>query len=688
MPKISVRHILPMALRTLVFAVLSLAPPIVWFFVTDAGGPLWLPIAGTAAVGPWAVFGAHVSSTRPIIARVYAAVAVTAWSTVAIVFLVNAVIIPFSAYVAWFDRLQQARPGGSVAYVFLLAAAMLSNAGAVLVVGSRTFVANRGFHRALGALFAWAAGVIVPLAIALGDSRLMLAWVLAAGAAVVVASGKAVLGAFVLVSVAVGIPALAIRDSLPAGSALVDNSAAPFFRRVVVDFIPNYPLIFSIPGYGFGHNSSQLGGRPVLSAGPVFNVEAVSPGTYYLRSAVFTRYFGDAWGVSQHGATVDSEEEEGQRNSIVQRLSEAGVLSSPAELRITIRTELYQAIPHTLDTVAYRRNGGTWQIITPSMRAGGIAADPPLSFGDVIELQLVPPSFFVAEGEAPSTVELASDVPAEVSAAAREAARAGFAPTINAVLELIRRDTSYSLDVPDLPQGGDIVLQLLSKTKAGYCVHYAGAFCVLSALNDIPVRYVTGILVAASDEYFDTEVTGFSSHAWAEVFDPAGYWRVVEATPPMQADGGRFRIARDRYTQAQLAAALARPQPGPEESNGAGLAPWLPPMSAAIVLAIVLGVSGFVLIRRRTLGIRSLGRRVVEMGEKDDIPPPTVDGWTEWQNRAARRYTSIAAHVRRCGSILQERAFAGRRPRKIDRSYLSMTVKQMRRVRRQSVNRR
>ena len=688
MLKISVKRIFPAIFRAIVFVALSLAPPLTWFFVTDAGGPVWLPILCSICVVPWAAFVNQSSFLPRVVARVVSALAVAAAAAVAFVFLINAIIIPFPAYVAWFDRLAAGRPSGSVAYVFVLAAAILSTATAVLVVRALTFATRAGFHRTLGAFLGWAAAVIIPMSIALGDPRLTVAWILVAASSVLLASGRAAVGFLALALPAVGIPAVAIRDSLPPGSALVDDRAAPFFRRLVVDLIPNYPLVFSIPGYGFGHSSNRLGGRPVLSGGPVFTVEASFPGTYYLRSAVFTRYHGDAWSVAPRTGGAEGEEEERELESVMSYVNEHGILSSPPELRVTIRTELYEAVPHTLDTVAFRKNGGPWQIVTPSMRATGIAAEPPLSVGDTIELQTVPPSLFVPHGEEASTLDLASEIPEVVRAAAREAAGGGLAPTVNGVLDLIRRDTNYSLDVPDLPQGGDIVHQLLWDTEAGYCVHYASAFCVLSALNEIPVRYVTGILAVASDEYFQTEITGFSSHAWPEVFDPAGYWRVVEATPPMQADGGAFRVAGDRYTQEQLAAALARPQvDGGEAESIAAVPEWLPAVITGVIVLVGVGVPGFVFVRRRSRGIKSLGRRLVRIGQKDAVPNPEVTGWTHWQAHAAVRYAAIAGHVRRSGRILQEYAFARRRPRKIDRRYLVLTATKMRRARKQPVSR-
>jgi len=103
------------------------------------------------------------------------------------------------------------------------------------------------------------------------------------------------------------------------------------------------------------------------------------------------------------------------------------------------------------------------------------------------------------------------------------------------VKEWLYSNTSYSLDLPDLPWGADPIEYFLSDSKKGYCEHYASAATMLLRKLGVPARYASGYIVGAAsflkiEDKYEATVLDNQAHAWVEIFLNGVGWVPVEAS--------------------------------------------------------------------------------------------------------------------------------------------------------------
>ena len=101
---------------------------------------------------------------------------------------------------------------------------------------------------------------------------------------------------------------------------------------------------------------------------------------------------------------------------------------------------------------------------------------------------------------------------------------------------------------------GPPLVSFVSRTKAGYCQHYAGAMAVMLRMLGIPARVAVGF---TSGTYEDGEwvVTNHEAHAWVEVWFAGQGWVPFDPTPGRGTFGGRYSFASDSQ---EAVAALGR----------------------------------------------------------------------------------------------------------------------------------
>lgn len=96
---------------------------------------------------------------------------------------------------------------------------------------------------------------------------------------------------------------------------------------------------------------------------------------------------------------------------------------------------------------------------------------------------------------------------------------------------------TYSMDVPELPQGEDFVKYFLYDTKSGYSMHFASAATLMFRMFGVPARYVTGyaapknLFTAQPDGTYTAILQEDNSHAWVEIYVEGEGWTPVEMTP-------------------------------------------------------------------------------------------------------------------------------------------------------------
>lgn len=113
---------------------------------------------------------------------------------------------------------------------------------------------------------------------------------------------------------------------------------------------------------------------------------------------------------------------------------------------------------------------------------------------------------------------------------------------ITQVRNLLHLDTSYSLNIEEVPEGKDYAEYFLLEQKKGYCVHYATTGTLLFRMYGIPARYVSGYVIFPKDfkknkdGTYTARITDKRGHAWAEIFRENIGFCPVELTPPSYTD--------------------------------------------------------------------------------------------------------------------------------------------------------
>jgi transglutaminase superfamily protein len=105
------------------------------------------------------------------------------------------------------------------------------------------------------------------------------------------------------------------------------------------------------------------------------------------------------------------------------------------------------------------------------------------------------------------------------------------------------------------PRGpGPPLVGFVTKTKAGYCQHYAGAMAVMLRMLGIPARVAVGF---TSGTLTDGKwiVTDHEAHAWVEVWFAGHGWVPFDPTPGRGTFGGTYSFASD---SEEAVAALRR----------------------------------------------------------------------------------------------------------------------------------
>jgi len=200
-------------------------------------------------------------------------------------------------------------------------------------------------------------------------------------------------------------------------------------------------------------------------------------------------------------------------------------------------------------------------------------------------------------GSAPPPAALAErylqlpDVPERVRALAREVA--GGAPStydkVRALEAWMADNTRYTIDIPPLPDGEDAVERYLFEDRKGFCEQIGTALVVMLRSLGVPARLGVGYAAGERNPFTGLfEVRASDAHAWAEVWFPGLGWQIFDPTAsvPLAGDGG-----------------LA----GAGSGLGAFLSARLPDLGDAVpvllagagVVALVVGARALVRRRRR-----------------------------------------------------------------------------------------
>ena len=104
-------------------------------------------------------------------------------------------------------------------------------------------------------------------------------------------------------------------------------------------------------------------------------------------------------------------------------------------------------------------------------------------------------------------------------------------------LEPVRRrpgmytDTTYTLDIPELPAGEDAIDHYLFQTHQGFCEQIGSSLAIMLRSQGIPARLVVGYVPGTRNPFTGLyEVRASDAHSWTEVYFPGVGWQGFDPT--------------------------------------------------------------------------------------------------------------------------------------------------------------
>jgi hypothetical protein len=118
----------------------------------------------------------------------------------------------------------------------------------------------------------------------------------------------------------------------------------------------------------------------------------------------------------------------------------------------------------------------------------------------------------------------------------------------------LRRRGGFRYDELPPAAGGPPLVSFVTRTRAGYCQHYAGAMAVMLRMLGIPARVAVGF-TSGTSEGGTWIVTDHDAHAWVEVWFAGHGWVPFDPTPGRGTFGGIYSFASN---SEEAVAALGR----------------------------------------------------------------------------------------------------------------------------------
>ncbi|UCF98070.1 MAG: transglutaminase domain-containing protein [Spirochaetaceae bacterium] len=627
----------------------------------------------------------------------------------AAVVLTGILITPYSAYGIWFESVQDGESRGVVSILIVLLAAVFSSALA------GRFLRSPFLLPLYGQLLI--AGGLLSLVYQIRPFYILLLCLLTLGTLVLslrfVAQTNRLrnLAAFFLLFLALlALSWLPMLIAEPRGSRIVDQQLHPGLRQTVVAVFPRFPLLYGIPGFGYGFESKRLGGTPILSDAPIFEIQGQPGQRLYLRTAAYTTYDGQSWGKREEADSsvgMDDDTREGagaDEQSKLVPLSPGEIPSS--SVRITLLTEYYTLLPFTLNTRSIHLPEEQIEGISGSFEQGYLLAEPLrsdqsiyLQYGQRLRDSGTEAPVLSAE-TANSYLELPNRLSPELTALARQLTdpSSDTRSTLRNIERYLAQNYTYNLEAERTPIGADFVDTFLFQHREGYCVHFASSFVILARLNGIPSRYATGFLAAlpgGSPPFEDVRqpglgtVSGLSSHAWPEVWLKDRGWTAWEATtavnPSYYEEMGEdllYEYGRvgNRLTNRQLRAILGREPLSREQTTswswGFNWQIFLLAIPALALLFIALlairryGILVRVSLRPDRRSAMKVIAKIASAFHRQGVAFPDTLGWVRWARGACRDAPHLEPYVSRLLVVVQRLVYSNRSFRRRDLHYL------------------
>lgn len=109
---------------------------------------------------------------------------------------------------------------------------------------------------------------------------------------------------------------------------------------------------------------------------------------------------------------------------------------------------------------------------------------------------------------------------------------------IKALESWMAENTTYSLDIPPLPEGADSVDEYLFETRQGFCEQIGTSLVVMLRSLGVPSRLAVGFVPGERNALTGLyEVRASDAHSWAEVYFPGIGWQGFDPTAQVPLAG-------------------------------------------------------------------------------------------------------------------------------------------------------
>lgn len=368
-------------------------------------------------------------------------------------------------------------------------------------------------------------------------------------------------------------------------------------RQAIEDyfFFTDSRRMFSLSSQGYQPMGDQgLGGRPLIPDTPVMSVRAA--GKTYLRGTALDLYNGRGW-----FDTLSNERygfQSARFAGLKATLFDEGLPKGERGQALEVSVEILDTLPSTLFVPQRLRalapgegmvpyfNASSELFITRDLRQGdrytagfeayvagtaftdGLAerflgfADP--EYGEILQDYTKLPEHLEPGG-------IIDALAREVAGNIQDPYQQGLA-----LMNYLKRNYRYSLDVPDAPPTLDFASHFLFDVQAGYCTYFATAMTVLARSLGLPARYVEGFLADPQGAESIT-LTARNAHAWTEIYMAGLGWVTFDATAS-DGDGdsdGSGQPPPQSPDPSPEPSPSPSPEPtaGPEESPGESPSP-------------------------------------------------------------------------------------------------------------------
>jgi transglutaminase-like putative cysteine protease len=398
------------------------------------------------------------------------------------------------------------------------------------------------------------------------------------------------------------------------------------------------------PRERFGALSAQdqldLSYKPTLSNQEVMTLYTDAPPPVFLRAQTFDRWTGTTW---KNGRIVAFERptQTGMWSSRPQYENEvadfvAGDSSQPnsiAEIvpstqRMVIRAQVsfsgYTPVP--IEPIAMIWDDGPFV----RWRHDGTAT-PTDGQGPSVYVVLHVNSSASDIDSSRTDLLVQTSVTAKVSKLAREITKneVSLDGKASAISRWMSKNIRYDLSVAKPPRTVDTLEYILFQTKAGSCTHFASATAALLRSAGVPARIATGFVGQTQRLAGQIQVLAKDAHAWAEVPQVNGGWRVFDTT---------------------LGA-----QEVPPSSKKTAKYLWMLTIGALAIFICMLLI-GTIVKRRRLTAAQKLWRDIVRIGQSAQIPLALP---TAYRSYAGVLDDQLGLHgrLRKLGSELDQATF-------------------------------